>query len=168
MSLAVSLAQDVANHINTTRYLWPNVTPGGVHDDVPHLMTVYTTAKAAVIPEVKRSTLNSVRVLVCPQEQAQSEDQAGSDRCSRRWVYSLDIAVMRNLGTQNTDWEQPATLDEITRLMSFSEALVDFIDQEKTIGTATLVDLEFLSYSRERLEGGIYICSIQPTYRYHG
>ena len=154
-SVAVQVAKAVANELNTVPFAWPNPTFNGVDNTANHLMTTYVEAAAKVAPLVRRTEIGELKVFTAPPQDTRSEAD-GRDRCDRRHQYSINVLVIKRLDEEDADEIQPAHLDEISSLMGFNEAVLDFWDNNRSIQFgergATLVRVSQIAYDEEMLK----------------
>ena len=167
MSKSVDLAEAVAAHLNSLPWEWPHPDPDGVTNAAPHLITEYATAKTVVLPNVSRTVSDELRILVSPP--MDTRQLYTNDRCGRRWNYGVNIAVTQRVDASDTDFEQPMTLRHLRALMSLNEAILDFLDANRTVTsplfTGSLKEIDQIAYDDNVLRNEhIYLGNTQPIY----
>ena len=165
MSRSVDLAKELVNQFNTVNFLWPSPDPTIPLNPIPHLVTDYAETKACVIPQIKRTESEPLRILVAPP--ADSRRESNRDRCGRQWKYALNVAVVQRIDKKDADLVQPMTLARIDALMGFAEAIADFIDANRQLPAmrATCTELTQLIYSETELrDHHLFISTTAPVY----
>ena len=166
MAQSVDLAEALAEQLNTVPFLWPNPDPETPDNPAAHLVTDYSTAKAAVIPTISRKDSKNLRIVVSPPADTRRPSD-GKDRCGRRWQYGLNVAVVQRIDESDADFQQPMTLAHIKSLMGFTEAIADFIDANRVIESAraSLTSINQISYDNEELRSHhLFLSTTIPIY----
>lgn len=169
---AVDVAAALAVQLNITPHVWPHPDPTESDNEAPHLVTDYTTAKEYVIPQISRKALKDFRLFVSPPPETRQE--AGNDRCGREWGYMVECLVGKTITeNDNVDEFQPMQLARIKKLMRFTDAVANFIDENRSLPnigsdtkTGVLTEVTQISYDRDLLtSSGVFSGVVQATYR---
>ncbi len=159
MSKSVQIAKNVASALNTTVWDWPaDIVP-----TTPDRLDTVLTVKTFVNPLVDREKTSELAVSVTP---TQVEENDVRDTCGRTWVYQMQIAIYQTLQTNDEVQEQPATLDELDKLIGFAESIRDFCDGNRVIGGDSLRDLQLTLFNESLMTGSqFFLAHVTPMYQ---
>lgn len=138
---SLAVATVVADALATIPHDWTNPDPTAKPIANPKILTSYANPKTVVFPIVRRHQLGDVHVLVGPSPQTMQAWDDVRDRCRRQWTYEIHVLICQTLGDNDGDIEQPATLALVESLLGFTESMVRFLDEHRSLATKHVADV---------------------------